>query len=276
MCGAHCTQQHITTEIEIPLDVRIESTPQQVAELAADFVAAALTGPTPTIGLATGGTPLATYDELVRRHETDGLRLDHANYVLLDEYVGVPADHPASYRRFIRDVFTDRVGVPTESVHGPPGDADDLEMAADAYERVLDSLPPREIQILGIGRDGHIGFNEPASSLASRTRIKTLTEETRDDNRRFFDDGDVPRHALTMGIGTILEARRLLLLATGTAKAPAVAAAVEGPVTAMLPASALQLHPAATIIVDDEASQDLVNRGYYIEITDRRPDWQRP
>jgi glucosamine-6-phosphate deaminase len=258
------------------LDVRIESTPQRVAELAADFVAAALTGPTPTIGLATGGTPLATYDELVRRHETDGLRLDHANYVLLDEYVGIDAEHPASYRRFIRDVFTDRVGVPTESVHGPPGDADDLEMAADSYERVLNSLPPREIQILGIGRDGHIGFNEPTSSLASRTRIKTLTRETREDNLRFFGEGEVPRHALTMGIGTILESRELLLLATGSAKAPAIAAAIEGPVTSMVPASALQLHPAATIILDEEASRDLQYRDYFIEIAAQLPDWQRP
>jgi glucosamine-6-phosphate deaminase len=258
------------------LDVRIESSPQQVAELAADFVVAALTGPTPTIGLATGGTPLATYDELVRRHEADGLRLDHASYVLLDEYVGIDADHPASYRQFIRDVFTDRVGVPTGAVHGPPGDAADLEMAADSYERVLDSLPPREIQILGIGRDGHIGFNEPTSSLASRTRIKTLTSETREDNLRFFDEGDVPRHALTMGIGTILESRRLLLLATGAGKAPAIAAAIEGPVTSMVPASALQLHPAATIIVDDEASQELTNREFFIEVASQRPEWQRP
>ena len=258
------------------MDVRIRPTPEQVAELAADFVAAALTGPTPTIGLATGGTPLATYDELIRRHDTDGLQLDHATYVLLDEYVGIDANHPASYRRFIREVFTDRVGVPTDSVHGPPGEAHDLAMAADSYERVLDSLPPREIQILGIGRDGHIGFNEPTSSLASRTRIKTLTSETREDNLRFFDQGAVPRHALTMGIGTILESRRLLLLATGAAKAPAIAAAIEGPVTSMVPASALQLHPAATIIVDDEASRDLANRDFFIEIAAHRPDWQRP
>ena len=159
----------------------------------------ALGRPHPTIGVATGGTPVATYEELIRRHHDDGLRLDHAHYVLLDEYVGLAAGHPQSYRRYIRDVFTDPVGVPDANVHGPAGDADDLRRAADDYEALLAALPPREIQILGIGRDGHIGFNEPLSSLASRTRIKTLHPKTRTDNERFFDDGvAVPVHAITM------------------------------------------------------------------------------
>ncbi len=259
------------------MDIRIEATPADVARLAAEVIIDGLDHPAPTIGLATGGTPLATYEELIRRHRRLGVRFDHAAYVLLDEYVGIDADHPASYRRFIREVFTDQVGVPRDAVHGPPGDAADLAAAADEYEALLAALPRRRVQLLGIGRDGHIGFNEPTSSLASRTRIKTLHPATRTDNQRFFDDdAAVPRHALTMGIGTILEADRLLLLATGAAKARAIAAAVEGPVTAMVPASALQLHPDAVVIVDEDAAAELTTREYLREIALHRPDWQRP
>lgn len=259
------------------MDVRILASATEVAALAADFIEHALAAPAPTIGLATGGTPMATYEELIRRHEERGLRFDHADYVLLDEYVGIAADDPAGYRRSIREQFTDRVGVPATAVHGPAGDAEDLAGEAAAYERRLADLLPRQIQLLGIGRDGHIGFNEPSSSLASRTRIKTLHAATRADNERFFTDGrEVPHHAFTMGIGTILEADRLLLLATGPAKADAVAAAIEGPVTSMVPASALQLHPAATIVVDPDAASSLQLREYYLDVAARRPDWQRP
>lgn len=259
------------------MDVRIEATAGDVAQLAADFVEKALESPSPTIGLATGGTPLATYAELIDRHRTRQLRFDHAHYVMLDEYVGVAPDDPVSYHHFIREQFTDQVGVAPTSVHGPLGDTEHLDSAADAYEEVLATLAPREVQILGIGRDGHIGFNEPTSSLASRTRVKTLHSETRADNQRFFPAGQpVPRHALTMGIGTILEAKRLLLIATGEAKAEAIAAAIEGPVTAMVPATALQLHRAATVVIDEAAAAQLVQRDYYIEVASHRPEWQRP
>lgn len=259
------------------MDVWIEPSTDAVASLAADFVEEALRTPDPTIGLATGGTPMATYAELIRRHDEEGLGFDHAHYVLLDEYVGLTADHPRSYRRFIRETFTERVGVPTDRVHGPVGDAADIAAAADEYERLLSELPPRELQLLGIGRDGHIGFNEPISSLASRTRLKTLRPETIADNQRFFAAGEaVPVHALTMGIGTISEARRLLLLATGEAKADAIAASVEGPVSASVPASALQLHPAVTIILDEAAASGLRSRAYHARVAAHRPDWQRP
>lgn len=260
------------------MDIWIQPTPAAVAALAADFVQAALSAvPAPTIGLATGATPLATYEELIRRHDDEGLRFDHASYVLLDEYVGIAPDHPASYRRYIRDRFTRRVGVPETAVHGPAGDAIELATAGDDYERLLAELAPRAIQILGIGRDGHIGFNEPISSLASRTRVKTLHPRTRRDNQRFFPEGEeVPTEAITMGIGTILEARRLVLLATGPAKADVIAAAVEGPVTSSVPASALQLHPSAVVIVDEAAASGLRERDYYREVSAHRPDWQRP
>lgn len=259
------------------MDVWIEDDEAAVAALAADFVQASLAGTTTTIGLATGETPVATYEELIRRHHDDGLRFDHAHYVLLDEYVGIPADHPQSYRRFIREVFTEQVGVPDDHVHGPAGDASDIEQAAADYEQLLSDLPSREIQILGIGRDGHIGFNEPLSSLASRTRLKTLHPETRADNERFFGaEESVPVHAITMGIGTISEARRLLLLATGEAKAEAVAATVEGPVSASVPATALQLHPVATLVLDRAAASALRFREYHEAVAANRPEWQRP
>lgn len=259
------------------MEVRIESTPHDVAILAADFIEFALRVERPTIGLATGETPLATYAELIDRHRRRGLRFDHATYVLLDEYVGIGEDHPASYRRHIREVFTDLVGVPTNAVHGPRGEAQDLEHAAEAYEQLLADLPPRAIQILGIGRGGHIGFNEPTSSLGSRTRIKTLHSTTRADNQRFFPDGEpVPLHALTMGIGTIMEAGKLLLLATGETKADVIEAAIEGPITATVPASALQLHPSATFVIDQAAASSLKHHDYYREIVMNRPVWQRP
>lgn len=259
------------------MDVRIEATADDVARLAADFIEQALDRPNPTIGLATGGTPVATYGELIRRHGDRGLRFDHARYVLLDEYVGLQPGSAESYHRYIREVFTDRVGVPSVSVHGPDGAGDSIETAGDRYEQLLADLPRRAIQLLGIGRDGHIGFNEPTSSLASRTRIKTLHSKTLADNQRFFDAGDaVPSLALTMGIATILDADQLLLIATGRAKAEAIAATVEGPITAMVPASALQMHPRAVVIVDEEAATGLRLHDYYRDVAAHRPDWQRP
>jgi glucosamine-6-phosphate deaminase len=259
------------------MDVRIESGPDEVADLAADFIEHALDRPNPTIGLAAGGSPVATYDELIRRHRERGVRFDHANYVLLDEYVGVGRDDPTSYHRYIRDVFTDHVGVPTASVHGPDGDQASIADAADRYERLLAELAPRALQLLGIGRDGHIGFNEPTSSLASRTRITALTATTRADNQRFFSGGEVvPSMAITMGIATILEAERLLLIATGEAKAAAIAAAIEGPVSAMVPASALQLHPDVIVIIDEAAATGLRLVEHYRDVAAHRPDWQRP
>lgn len=259
------------------MDVWIEPEADAVARLAADFVQDAVGAGEITLGLATGSTPVATYRELIRRHREEGLSFDRVHVVLLDEYVGIAPDHPQSYRRFIRDTFTNAVGIAPDRVHGPAGDAVDLAAAGADYEALLQRLPPRALQLLGIGRDGHIGFNEPTSSLASRTRVKTLHPDTRADNARFFADSEsVPVHALTMGIGTILEARRLVLLATGDTKAAAVAAAVEGPVSASVPASALQLHPAAMVVIDEAAAGGLAHRAYHAEVAAHRPAWQRP
>ena len=230
----------------------------------------------PVLGLATGSSPLPTYRELIERHRRVGLRFAAARAFLLDEYVGLPADHPQAYRSFIRRELIDHLDLPHDNLFCPDGSTADLPTAADRYETLIAEAGGIDLQLLGIGGDGHIGFNEPASSLASRTRLKTLTDRTRADNARFFggDVAAVPRHVLTQGVGTILEARHLVLVATGEAKAGPVAAAVEGPLTAMVPASALQLHPHASVVLDEPAAAALANAGYYREAYDNKPDWQ--
>lgn len=234
--------------------------------------------PEAVLGLATGSTPLPVYHDLARRHAAGELSLSRAQAFLLDEYVGLPAGDPQAYRAFIARELEAKVDFGPGTVRGPDVrvSAGELASACEDYERAIRSAGGVDLQLLGIGSDGHIGFNEPGSSLASRTRIKTLTAQTRRDNARFFD-GDVeavPWHVVTQGIGTILEARHLVLLAFGPGKAGAVAAAVEGPVTAMVPASALQLHPHATVVVDEAAGSHLRLAGYYRETWSHKPDWQ--
>lgn len=227
------------------------------------------------LGLATGSTPLATYRELIRRHQEEGLSFSHCRAYLLDEYVGLPADHPQSYRETIRREFTRLIDIPDNHVHGPDGSAEDVITAAANYERELSSAGGIDVQILGIGTDGHIGFNEPGSALTSRTRLKTLHPQTVQDNARFFDSPtDVPRHVLTQGLGTIVDARHVVLLATGKEKAAAVAALAEGPLMANCPASILQWHPHATVICDEAAARELNNAEYYRAVLDAKPRWQ--
>ncbi|GEE01936.1 glucosamine-6-phosphate deaminase [Gordonia spumicola] len=236
----------------------------------ADIVENAVRGGAKTIGLATGSSPLATYDELIRRHRDEGLSFAGVNAVLLDEYVGLPTTHPESYARFIRDKFTDHIDI--GDVHLPDGMAPDSRVAADAYDALIARVGPVDVQILGIGSNGHIGFNEPSSSLVSRTRIKTLTEKTCQDNARFFDSFDeVPMHVITQGLGTICDAKHLILVATGAGKSAAVAAAVEGPLSAACPASVLQLHRHATMVVDEAAAADLKDADYYRYVWDNKP-----
>ena len=257
------------------MEIIILPTDLDVAGKAADAIEDQVRrGPT-NLGLATGLTPLATYQELIERHHTGGLSFANTKAFLLDEYVGLPATHPQSYHSVIRREFTGRVDFRTDAVHGLKGTAADPAAEAGRYEKVLEASGGVDIQILGIGTDGHVGFNEPMSSLASRTRIKTLTQGTRQDNARFFEDGEaVPDHVLTQGLGTILSARHLLLLAVGETKAEAVAAAVEGPVAAVCPASTLQLHPHVTVIIDEAAASLLNHREYYLDTFTRKPAWQ--
>lgn len=243
---------------------------------AAAFAATLRRKPDAVLGLATGSSPLPVYDELARLHAEDGLDFSKASGFALDEYVGLPEDHRESYRSVIRRDFASRVNIDPANVHSPDGGAEDLEAACGAYEAAIEAAGGVDIQILGIGTDGHIGFNEPASSLASRTRIKTLLEQTRKDNARFFDSIDeVPHHVLTQGVGTIMQAQHVVLVATGAAKAEAVHGLVEGPVTAMCVASVLQFHPRATIIVDEAAASSLRLADYYRHVYENKPAWQR-
>lgn len=247
-----------------------------VASLAADVVERLVRQSAhPVLGLATGSSPLATYAELRRRHTQEGLSFASTTAFLLDEYVGLPVGHPESYREVIRRELTDHLDIPDGSVHAPDGATSDIPGECARYERLIAYHKGIDVQFLGIGGDGHLGFNEPGSSLVSRTRIKTLTSRTRADNARFFGSADlVPRHVLTQGLGTICDARHLLLLATGPSKAEAIAAAVEGPVSAVCPASVLQLHPHVSVLLDSEAASHLAKADFYREVYDGKPAWQ--
>ena len=258
------------------MEVVILPSPTDVGRVVADAIALVLCRRAhPVLGLATGSSPVPVYDELVARYSAGVLSFAEAAAFLLDEYVGLPAGHPQSYAVYIASVFTSRVDFTAGSVHAPDGSARDLVAAAAAYEAALVAGSGVDLQLLGIGGDGHIGFNEPGSSLASRTRLKTLTQQTRVDNARFFSSLDqVPRHVITQGVGTILDARHLVLVAWGSGKAAAVAAAVEGPVTAMVPASALQLHPHVSVVLDEPAASSLRLADYYRETYANKPPWQ--
>jgi glucosamine-6-phosphate deaminase len=258
------------------VEVVIVPDPAEAGALVGDAIAILLAArPAAVLGLATGSSPLAVYEDLARRHAAGELSFAAARAFLLDEYIGLPAGDARGYRRFIADNLERHVDFAPGAVRGPDVGADDVVAACARYEDAIAAAGGVDLQLLGIGIDGHIGFNEPGSSLASRTRIKTLTDQTRGDNARFFASlDDVPRHVVTQGVGTILEARHLVLLAFGGAKAAAVARAVEGPVTAMVPGSALQLHAHATVVVDEPAAAGLRLAGYYRETWDHKPPWQ--
>lgn len=259
------------------MEVVVLPTAADVARVAAAQISATIIArPESVIGLATGSSPQGVYADLARRVDAGEISFAQASGFALDEYVGLTADDPRSYRSAIDRDVVGPLGFDPARVRVPDGAAADLAAAAEAYEDAIATIGGIDVQILGIGRNGHIGFNEPTSSFASRTRVKTLAPQTRADNARFFpDDQDVPMHCLTQGLGTILEARRLLLVAQGANKARAIAAAVEGPLSAFVPASALQLHRHATVIVDDAAASELALIDYYRHTASHKPDWQR-
>jgi len=259
------------------LEVILVETEQEGALLAARMIAGQVRlKPDSVLGLATGATPLPIYEELVRRHREEGLSFRQVTTFNLDEYVGLPPDHPASYRRYMQDHLFGKVDLAPERAHLPDGMALDIPACCARYEEQIRQAGGVDLQLLGLGQDGHIGFNEPSSSLTSRTRLKTLTPHTVAAHRPAFPTGqEVPRHVLTMGVGTIMEARRCLLVAFGVRKANAVARMVEGPLTAMVPASILQMHPRATVLVDEAAGRNLRMRDYYRDVYRRKPDWQR-
>jgi glucosamine-6-phosphate deaminase len=259
------------------VEVVIQPGPEAIGALVADAIERLLVAkPDAVLGLATGSSPLATYDELARRCAAGRLSFARARAFMLDEYVGLAADHPERYRNVIQRELVSRVDLAPGAVQGPDGSAEDLPAACAAYERAIADAGGVDLQILGIGTDGHIAFNEPGSSLASRTRIKTLTAQTRRDNARFFggDVEQVPRHCLTQGLATILSARHLVLVATGAGKAEAVHQLVEGAVSALWPATVIQHHPHATVLVDDAAASRLQLGAYYREVFAGKPAWQ--
>ena len=227
------------------------------------------------LGLATGSTPLPLYEELVRLRREESLDYSGVTSFNLDEYIGLPGDHPCSYRHFMQQNLFNHINIRPERTHVPNGLAVDIKAECNAFESAIQAVGGIDLQVLGLGADGHIAFNEPGSSLGSRTRIKTLTHKTREDNARFFDSiDDVPRHCITMGVGTIMECRKLLLFASGEGKAEIIARAVEGPITAMVPASALQLHQNVKILLDEPAASKLEQLDYYKEVFSNKPDWQ--
>jgi glucosamine-6-phosphate deaminase len=257
------------------MEIVILGTAREVGIAAARVVATTVrANPRAVLGLATGATQEPVYAELVRMHRDDGLDLSQVTTFNLDEYVGVAPDHPGSYHRYMHERLFAHVGIPAERAHIPDGMAPDLVRACAEHEAAIRAAGGIDLQLLGIGVDGHIGFNEPSSSLASRTRLKTLTPTTRAGTRALFGDAP-PRHVLTMGVATILDARRCVMVACGASKARAIANMVEGPVTALVPASALQLHARTTVLVDEAAAAQLALAEYYREVHRGKPGFQR-
>lgn len=255
------------------MEIIIQPDPEAAAKKAAHIFAQTIrSNPKAVLGLATGSTPLPLYRELVAA-KLDWSAITTFN---LDEYTGIGPGHPQSYHSFMREHLFQHVNIDPARIHIPDGLTLDIEASCRQYEEKIRNAGGIDLQLLGIGSDGHIGFNEPSSSLASRTRIKTLTERTRRDNARFFGSAqEVPLHVITMGIGTILDTRRVLLLASGEGKADAIAGAVEGPITAMNPASALQLHERAVFCLDEAAASKLQRIDYYKWVYNNKPTWQQ-
>ncbi|MBN2207180.1 MAG: glucosamine-6-phosphate deaminase [Candidatus Aminicenantes bacterium] len=258
------------------MEVIIQPDAAAAGLLAARMVAAVIKDkPHAVIGFPTGSTPIPFYARLVRMHREDGLDFSRITTFNLDEFVALAHDHPASYHAYMEKHLFGHVNVARDRIHIPDGTAADIPSYCRQYEDDIRTAGGIDIQILGIGPDGHIGFNEPTSSLGSRTRIKTLTLQTRRDNAAEFGGEDkVPFHVLTMGIGTILDSRMILLLAFGAKKAEIVARAVEGPITALVPASALQLHPRTVLLLDEPAAARLTKADYYRYVYEHKPDWQ--
>ncbi|MBA7645824.1 putative glucosamine-6-phosphate deaminase 2 [subsurface metagenome] len=230
--------------------------------------------PSCTLGLATGSTPLGVYKELIRMYKEEGLDFSQVTTFNLDEYIGLAPSHPQSYHYFMHYNLFKHINLDERFIHIPSSmvdvsDINRIHKYCDWYEEQIRKAGGMDLQLLGIGANGHIGFNEPGSSLGARTRIKTLTQKTREDNARFFnnDIDQVPKYAITMGVGTILESRIVLLLASGKQKAEAIKRTAEGPITAMVPASVVQMHRKAILIVDEEAGS-LLDMQYEQLVTD--------
>lgn len=241
------------------MEIVIASEAELARRAADEIVSLVAEKPSAVIGIATGSSPVVIYDELARRVRAGELSLAHCTAFALDEYVGLPVGHPESYVEVMHRDFSNKVDIDDSRVHAPNGAAEDLVAAAEAYEKAIADAGGVDLQLLGIGANGHIAFNEAGSPLTSRTHVEDLTERTRRDNSRFFDDdlSAVPFQGLTQGVGTIMEARKLVMIATGLNKADAVVRMIEGPVTQECSSSALQNHPNAIVLLDEDAASKL-------------------
>lgn len=247
------------------MDVIICRDDEQAAEVAAQHVTEGIAGKdAPVLGFATGSSPLGLYAALARRVSEGSLDLSHAHGFALDEYVGIPLDHPESYHSVIGRTVVEPLRMDPAKVHVPDGLAADVAAAARAYDQAIEDAGGIDVQILGIGSNGHIGFNEPFTSFGSLTHKVALTERTRNDNARFFASLDqVPTHAVSQGLATIMRSRRAVLVASGQAKAEAIASMVEGPVAQRCPASILQFHPEAVVVITQEAASKLQQKDHF-------------
>lgn len=245
------------------MHVAVLGSEEEIGKVAADRVAKVLKAkPNAVIGLATGSSPLPLYQDLIRQYQAGEISFAKAQAFCLDEYVGLDPDHPEAYRNFIKRVFTSQVDFPQGAVNAPQGAAADPVWAADEYDAQIKAAGGVDIQVLGIGSDGHIGFNEPGGSLTSRTHVDFLTDQTRRDNARFFEGNidQVPTACITQGLGTIMEARELIMVVTGAGKADAVRELVQGPVSAQWPATIMQFHNRAVVLLDEAAASKLSDR----------------
>ncbi len=258
------------------MEVIIQPNNDAAAALVARIVAHDLRSkPQLVLGLATGKTMECVYHQLAQMHRTERLDFSQCRSFNLDEYVGLRPDDANSYRHYMDQHLFNQVNIKPSNTHLPDGMAQDLDAECRNYEALIQKFGGVDLQLLGIGRTGHIGFNEPLSALRSRTRVKALTPTTIQQNAPYFGgEAKVPRRAITMGVGTIIEARRCILLATGESKADIVAQAVEGPITSMVTASALQLHPRCTVVVDEAAAAKLREKEYYRWIFASEPEWE--
>jgi glucosamine-6-phosphate deaminase len=257
------------------MEVILQKDSRCAALLAARLIAKELRAkPSLVLGLATGRTMEAVYRELIRMHKEDDLDFSLCRTFNLDEYVGLAPEHKGSYRFFMNSHLFDGINIDKRNTHVPNGLAKDMDGECRDYERKIEECGGIDLQLLGIGVAGHIGFNEPLSALRSRTREKALSPTTIAQNSPLFDSPDqMPKRGITMGVGTILESRYCIMLATGSEKASIVAKAVEGPITAMVSASALQLHPRCRVIVDEAAAARLQGTDYYRWIFQNEPEW---
>ncbi len=258
------------------MQVIIEECAEKAAKLASLLIRDQMQAkPYTVLGLATGRTMERLYAKLVKMHTDKGLDFSKCRTFNLDEYIGLPTDDPHSYRSYMNKHLFSKINIDMNSTHLPDGMAEDYASEADRYERLIKESGGIDMQLLGIGRSGHIGFNEPLSALLSRTRDKGLTQTTIDQNICLFDKPeDMPKRAFTMGIGTILDARKIVMVATGAEKADILAKAVEGPVTSMISATALQLHAATIVIADEDAAQKLEGIDYYHWLYENEPEWR--